>query len=97
MYRRAKARAAAKDLPFDIEPSDIVIPTHCPILGLPLEHHRGRSGAFKASPSLDRIEPELGYVKGNVRVVSQLANAMKGAASPEELLAFADWVYAEYS
>ena len=42
--------------------------------------------------SLDRIIPELGYVPGNVQVISQLANAMKWDSTREERLTFANWV-----
>jgi hypothetical protein len=38
---------------------------------------------------LDKIVPELGYVKGNVQVISTLANTMKNQASIEQLLTFA--------
>jgi hypothetical protein len=48
------------------------------------------------SPSLDRIKPELGYVPGNIQVISARANVMKNDATPEELLAFANWVYRTY-
>lgn len=46
------------------------------------------------SRSLDRIIPELGYVPGNVQVISQLANAMKWDSTREERIAFANWVLA---
>lgn len=92
MWTRAKGRAKAKDLPFDIEVSDIVFPEVCPVLGMKLVSHKGRPGAYRNSPSLDRVIPELGYVKGNVQVISQLANQMKLNASKEDLLSFAKWV-----
>jgi hypothetical protein len=94
MLNRAKARAKKNNIPFSITEKDIVIPETCPVMGIKLEHHRGRSGAYKNSPSLDRIVPEKGYVPGNVRVISQLANQCKGNASQEEMLAFAKWVIA---
>ena len=37
------------------------------------------------SPSLDRIIPEKGYVKGNIIVVSLKANTMKNNATIEEI------------
>lgn len=37
------------------------------------------------SPSLDRIDNRLGYVKGNVIVVSHRANAIKRDATLDEL------------
>jgi hypothetical protein len=92
MLARAKGRAKEKGLPFDITKDDLQIPAVCPVLGIGLVITEGKSGAFKNSPSLDKIVPELGYVKGNVRVISQLANQMKGAATAEELHAFADWI-----
>jgi hypothetical protein len=41
--------------------------------------------AGDASPELDRIVPSLGYVKGNVLVVSRRANRIKTDATVEEL------------
>lgn len=87
LWHSAKSRAKIKGLAFDIEQADITIPEVCPILGVRLE--RRGSGT---SPSLDRINPELGYIKGNVWVISNKANMMKSNASREELLAFASWV-----
>lgn len=42
-----------------------------------------RAGAN--SPSLDKINPIKGYVKGNVRVISQRANWLKNDATYEEM------------
>ncbi|MCX6960368.1 MAG: hypothetical protein NTW91_08860 [Verrucomicrobia bacterium] len=50
----------------------------------------------KSSASLDRVIPALGYVKGNVMIVSLLANTMKNEASPEEMILFAEWVITTY-
>lgn len=97
MWRRAKSRANEQGIPFDIVVDDIVIPDVCPVLGIPIKINVGKSGAFMDSPSLDKIIPELGYVKGNIQVMSQLANQMKGAASREQLLTFADWIKKTYS
>lgn len=40
---------------------------------------------MKNDPSVDRIIPELGYTKGNVRVISNRANLLKNNASIEEI------------
>lgn len=92
ILRRAKSRAKAKGIPFNLELSDIEVPRECPILGITLVAHSGKSGTYKDSPSLDRIIPELGYIKGNVRVISQLANQMKTNATRTELVKFAEWI-----
>lgn len=39
------------------------------------------------SPSLDKHEAALGYVKGNINVISFLANTMKSSGTLEDLRA----------
>jgi len=47
----------------------------------------------RKKPSLDRIIPELGYIKGNVVFISNWANIIKQDASEKELYAVADWLH----
>ena len=83
---RARHRAKSLGVPFDLERSDIVIPARCPVLGMPLTFRHGKGRGFHPdSPSLDRIKPNLGYVKGNIRVISARANLLKNDASVREL------------
>lgn len=91
MWNRAKHRASKYGIFFDITPDDISIPKVCPILQIPLSVNN-KSGGHFASPSLDRINPELGYTSGNILVISKLANTMKSNATPAQLLLFAKWV-----
>lgn len=81
----ARARAKRKGLPFNIDISDIFIPNYCPVLGLKLEVCFDKKGGKAHSPSLDRINPTLGYVKGNVLVMSRRANLIKTDASLVEI------------
>lgn len=97
MYRRAKSRAKERGIEFSIDKSDVIVPEFCPILGVKLEPYVGHSGGGPNSPALDRFDNSKGYVKGNVVVISHLANMMKSSATKEELLAFADWVQKVYS
>lgn len=97
MLNRAKERAKKLKIPFSITEEDIIIPEFCPIMGIRLQHHRGKSGAYKNSPSLDRIVPEKGYIKENVRVISQLANQCKGNATIDELIQFSKWINANFN
>lgn len=89
LWNNAKRNARSKNRPFNIEESDIIIPTHCPILGIPLV--RGsipKNTNNDGLASLDCIDPELGYTKGNIWVISFLANKMKQNATKEQLIAF---------
>lgn len=97
MLTAAKYRAKKNNLPFDLEVSDIVLPTHCPILKIPLLTYAGQGNNIrKDSYSLDRIDPTKGYTKDNIQVISGLANRMKQNATQEELILFADWVIKTY-
>jgi len=87
MWAGARVRASEKNIPFNLDLEDIIITKYCPILGIEMIQNEGRS-EFN-SMTLDKIIPELGYVKGNVRVISRMANTMKSDASPEELKTFA--------
>lgn len=94
LISEAKSRAKANSIPFDLEADDVCIPEFCPVLKVPLKVGVGKAGPF--SPSLDRIDPNLGYVKGNVQVISLRANRMKNDATREELISFAEWVIENY-
>jgi hypothetical protein len=80
---RARHRAKKNNLPFNIELDDIVIPKTCPLLGIPLISSTDKTSPN--NPSLDKIIPEKGYVKGNIWVVSLRANKLKNDASLQEL------------
>lgn len=88
----AKHRAKSAGVPFDLIPEDIRIPATCPVLGVALVRGRGRGRATDWSPSIDRVVPELGYVRGNVEVISMRANRIKNNATLEELEAIVDYL-----
>jgi hypothetical protein len=83
IWLETKKRAKKRNIPFEIDISDIVIPKICPILGLELSFGIGR--VHDESPSLDRIIPEMGYVKGNCYIISSKANRMKQENTLETL------------
>lgn len=86
LWKSAKKRARDKELEFDIEVSDIVIPNFCPYLGIEIVHQTGHGSRRDGSPSLDRIDSSKGYVKGNIIVCSWRANFLKSDATLNELL-----------
>jgi hypothetical protein len=95
MLAGAKNRCKTSGLEFNIDVSDIVIPIVCPILGIPIyKEVSDKTGPKYTSPSLDRIDNDKGYIKGNVQVVSNKANTMKGNSTPQERINFALWVLA---
>lgn len=83
IWMETKKRAQKRGIPFQIEVTDIIIPKTCPILGIELSFGVGK--VHNASPSLDRIVPEKGYVKGNCFIISSKANRMKQENTLETL------------
>jgi hypothetical protein len=84
LIQGAKERARKFNLPFNLTVSDLIMPETCPVLGIKLEPNIGGKIAAPNSPSLDRINPKLGYVKGNVQIISFRANTIKNCGSLEE-------------
>ena len=83
IWKGAKQRAKRQGVPFDINICDIKIPEYCPVLGIKIQQGIGQN--VDASPSLDKIIPSKGYVKGNIQVISWRANSIKRDASLEEI------------
>ena len=87
LYNLAKKRAKHQGAVFNLDKADIAIPELCPLLEIPLI--RGARKLGPNSPTLDRIDPNKGYIKGNVWVISHKANTIKSNATPEEILLLA--------
>lgn len=90
LFYGAKTRARRAGIPFSIRVEDVSIPERCPILDVPLIVSRGK--AAYNSPSLDRTNSDLGYVPGNVAVISFKANTIKSNATAAELQRVLDYV-----
>lgn len=86
LFNMAKKRAKYNNIEFNINIEDIKIPKYCPILNIELKVNN--EVAKNNSLSLDRIDNNKGYIKGNIAVISRLANAMKSSCSHEELITF---------
>lgn len=93
----ARARAKRDGLPFNLTDKDISIPDRCPILGITIAVKTGSRGASHNSPSLDKIVPLLGYVRGNGQVISNRANVLKSDATMQELILLGQWAKRQVS
>ena len=85
LLRNAKWRANKHDLEFSITKDDInsVLVSVCPLLNIPLEIADKRHS--DNSYTLDRIDPQLGYIPTNIQVISYKANRIKSDSTLEEL------------
>lgn len=91
--RSAKSRATQRGIEFRITTADLVWPTHCPVLGIKLNYGKASNGrGSDDSPSLDRHIPSLGYVPGNVFVMSWRANRLKCDGTVEEFYALIEYL-----
>lgn len=84
VLKRLKQRAKNNGLLFDLKREDIKIPEFCPVLGLKLFQGGGK-GRNPNSPSVDRVDNEKGYIKDNIRIISNRANSLKSDATVDEL------------
>jgi hypothetical protein len=66
-----------------------IAPERCPAFGIKLVCGKGKPQ--KASPSVDRINPSKGYVRGNIQIISYKANTMKQDANRSEFRKFCLW------
>src|SRR6185369_10781632 len=85
LWRNAQQRARVHGIEFSISVEDIIVPEFCPILGLRLAIAEGSAKDF--SPSIDRVDPAKGYIKGNVQVICHKANTIKSNATIQEMRA----------
>jgi hypothetical protein len=88
LFYDARKRATSKGLPFNLDPEDIVIPEFCPVFGFRLS----AIGHRDVRPTIDRLVPELGYTKSNIRIISFRANRIKSDATASELLKILEYM-----
>lgn len=88
LLKSSKHNAKVRGLEYNILEEDISIPTHCPYLEIELTSKVEKKNT-PSTMSIDRIDSSKGYIKGNVQVISNLANLMKSFATEEQLITFA--------
>ena len=86
LFSLVKRRSNSRHIECNISELDIVIPEYCPLLNIKLD----LLGDLDVHPSVDRIDPTKGYIKGNVMVISHRANRIKNNACAKELKLMAE-------
>jgi hypothetical protein len=89
-----KRHAKEKNIKFDVSidylieilPADMI----CPVFNIKMEWNKGERK--DNNPSIDRVIPEKGYVKGNLVWISHKANRIKSDATKEEVKKVYDWL-----
>jgi hypothetical protein len=71
MKLRAYNYARESKMPYDLRIDDFFIPSHCPILGLPLVFKGGDN-----APTFQRIDRNKGYIRGNFVIISRRASVI---------------------
>jgi len=96
--KASKRQARDKHLPFNVTSNylESIFPKTCicPILGYKMKVSNISLG--KLSPTLDRINPRKGYIKGNVEFVTNIANLMMTSANGKDIKKFVKWATKRY-
>lgn len=91
---RARAKRKNLDINLDLDYLESIATDECPVFKTPFVWGRyQKTKGYSKNASLDRIIPELGYIKGNVVFISHRANAIKNNATERELYVVADWLH----
>ena len=92
-FQSSRRRAKEKNLPFNLDVQYLrsIYTENCPVFDVPMTWGNLGVGKNIYSPSLDRIIPALGYVRGNVVFISDKANRIKAEFESKDLYAVADW------
>jgi len=89
-FRYKKYNSRHRKVSFTLKFQDIYWPTHCPILGTELDYFSEKKQ--DNSPSFDRINPSMGYSKGNVLIISSKANTIKSNGTADEHRKIAEYI-----
>lgn len=74
-FCRKKWWCTHNNIPFELIYEDITWPKYCPALGIELNYNTEARADDNAT--FDQIIPKLGYIRGNVAIISWKANKLK--------------------
>lgn len=90
----AKSRARKAGIEFDLDHQYVlsITPDSCPVFGTAFKFI-DNGHIVPESATIDRLKPELGYVRGNVAVISMKANNIKSRYNASDVAKVAQWMY----
>jgi len=97
LYQYAKYRAKIQQIPFTIPPKYLhqlfeIQEGKCALTGVPLERKAYDKGINITNISVDKIDPSLGYVEGNIQLVCYWVNVAKFNLATEEFKKWCGYV-----
>ena len=95
LFSTARYRAKQKNVEFSITIEDLVIPSVCPVFGIPLIPTIGTGARNASTPSVDRRNNAEGYTKDNTCIISFKANQYKGDMTIAEVEALLKYMKGE--
>ena len=91
-FRRKLQNCRKNEKEFTLDFDDLDWPTHCPVLGIEIDYLGLDGGRQENSPSFDRTNSSIGYIPGNVQIISWRANRVKNDGTAEEHKKIADYI-----
>lgn len=102
-YCTIRQRARKMNIEIDVDAQYIkdIWTDICPVLGIPLKcavyesgnpRTKNKAKPHTNSPTIDRIDPSRGYIKGNICIMSYRANMIKNCGSIEEHKKIIDFI-----
>lgn len=88
-FYAARNRAKKRGLDFNLILADLGTSTYCAVTGVEFDMTRSFRQGNIFVPSLDRVDPSLGYVRGNVRMVCHGYNLAKHTGTDADVLKLA--------
>jgi hypothetical protein len=86
VLNRIRNKCKIEGIDFNLDIEDLNFPDLCPALGIKIIKGMGDNAA-----TVDRIKPNLGYTKGNIQIISKLANQIKSSATYAQILAVGEF------
>lgn len=88
-WARSRARRKCWEFDLDIEWVRSRYTGKCEVTGIPFKNSCS-SGPDVFSASIDRVDPKVGYLKSNCRIVLNAFNAMKGGGTDADVFRVAE-------